>query len=177
MVNADDTVRSWWSAVVNDCRATLHPYPATVFDQKSVVLCGHLAFWQYFRRKGRFKMCTQRKLPKAVAHKSDGKSSCRWCLGSVCADIWFSRWGPVVRSRSIEWLFQRRSELNLKYESEPGLKLPTLNREKWVWSRDSRETWNSCCSCGFRWSMLRAVSGHKRPDMALCSSYRTCSGR
>lgn len=50
VVDADDTVRSWGSAVVDDCGVTLDPDPATMLGQETIILSGDLTFYQHWRR-------------------------------------------------------------------------------------------------------------------------------
>jgi len=48
MIDAYDAVRSRRAAIMHNGGTALHPYPAAVSRQKSIIPCGHLAFEKYF---------------------------------------------------------------------------------------------------------------------------------
>lgn len=52
VVDADDAVGSGGAAVVDDGGVALHPHPAPVLGQHTVVLSGDLPFHQHCRREG-----------------------------------------------------------------------------------------------------------------------------
>jgi hypothetical protein len=50
VVNANNAVWPWGTAVMHDCCVALHPHPAAIFREEPEVLCRHLALEQNCKR-------------------------------------------------------------------------------------------------------------------------------